>query len=233
MAKRRLKDLSCDAIDVESRSVDWSETPYEGMQERDDDRATWQAWEAQACDACGAVYVFSPGEGGEDHSVLVRDGRDSDREESDYDDARDKALNCTGHVSSVEGPMMNYFYPCDFRMSHEQAARAIVHLPLCVVELDGEKGLALTGGGMDLSWEICEAYLCLGMYPPATRRLPRMADTYTARKRWVVAGLRASLRIRANWTRQGLKDLRELVTWYEGRATAPNGAQARTKGGKA
>ncbi len=31
---------------------------------------------------------------------------------------------------------------------------------------DGETGLALTGGGMDLSWEICMAYMVLGYLPP-------------------------------------------------------------------
>lgn len=70
-----------------------------------------------------------------------------------------------------EGPMMNYHYPLpdlgriggDVR----RAASLISDLPLCVVEFaDGSISLALTGGGMDLSWEICEAFTRLGFLPP-------------------------------------------------------------------
>ncbi|MDH5523044.1 MAG: hypothetical protein OEY01_03440 [Desulfobulbaceae bacterium] len=36
--------------------------------------------------------------------------------------------------------------------------------------------MALAAGGMDLSWDICEAYISLGYYPPAHYcDLPRMA----------------------------------------------------------
>ena len=40
--------------------------------------------------------------------------------------------------------------------------------PVCVVNFveDGAV-LALTGGGMDLSWELCHAYVVLGFLPPA------------------------------------------------------------------
>ena len=70
-----------------------------------------------------------------------------------------------GHLY-FEGPMMNSFYPCPFNDTDE-AARAIAHLPLCVIVLeDGETGFALTGGGMDLSWEICDAYISCGFLPP-------------------------------------------------------------------
>jgi len=72
-------------------------------------------------------------------------------------------------------PMMNYYYPVDID-DVEEAARQIEDWPLCVVEFsDGSTALALTGGGMDLSWEICGAYISLGYLPPAAVcTLPRM-----------------------------------------------------------
>jgi hypothetical protein len=79
------------------------------------------------------------------------------------------------YQSGVEGPMMNYWYPCE-RLSADEAVLATVDLPLCYVEVDGEPGFALTGGGMDLSWEIAEAFVRSGYYPPAfISDLPRMA----------------------------------------------------------
>lgn len=227
MARTRLRDMSSDAIDSEARHVSWSDLPLAGTQESADDaRPAWQSWEASACDECGAVYVGGPGEFDEGHASLVRSGRDSDREENQEDgEVLAKALDCTGHVPMVEGPQMNYFYPARFNMSCEDAARLIAAVPLCVVDLDGETGLALTGGGMDLSWEIAHAHMLLGMLPPIQRRLPRMAGRFGARERWIVSGMRASLRVKAGWVRSGLRDLRELVAWYEERATARNKAQ--------
>ena len=35
-----------------------------------------------------------------------------------------------------------------------------------MVEVDGEFGLALAGGGMDMSWDIVAAYVTLGPLPP-------------------------------------------------------------------
>jgi hypothetical protein len=67
---------------------------------------------------------------------------------------------------SSEGPMMSYWYPFELPGEPEACAAVLVGLPLCVVEVDGVAGLALTGGGMDLSWEICEAFIRLGSLPP-------------------------------------------------------------------
>jgi hypothetical protein len=71
--------------------------------------------------------------------------------------------------------MMVFFYEVDIRDCVD-AAKEISHLPLCVVEKeDGTTGLALTGGGMDLSWEICDAFISLGFLPPVHFcRLPYM-----------------------------------------------------------
>lgn len=73
-------------------------------------------------------------------------------------------------VEDVSGPMMNYSYAVPYwDQAPQVAASRISHLPLCVVEFPDASSihLALTGGGMDLSWEICEAFILLGFLPPA------------------------------------------------------------------
>jgi hypothetical protein len=69
---------------------------------------------------------------------------------------------------STDGPMMSYWYPFDMN-PHDlmSAALLLTNLPLAAVEVHGQKGLALTGGGEDLTWEICEAFIRLGWLPPA------------------------------------------------------------------
>lgn len=79
------------------------------------------------------------------------------------------------------GPAMNYWYPCaaiNRDSDAVEAAAALAGLPLCVVEVDGAYGFALTGGGTDLTWEIVEAYMRCGQLPPVhyARDLPGMAD---------------------------------------------------------
>lgn len=76
------------------------------------------------------------------------------------------------------GPAMNYWYPCHVvEDDPANAAYILRDTPVCVVERDGNWGLALTGGGMDLSWEIVEAYVRLNQLPPTHFcELPGMAD---------------------------------------------------------
>ena len=77
-------------------------------------------------------------------------------------------------------PMMNFIYslggvasvPTDFR---EKLVNTTI------VEIDGEYYLALTGGGMDMSWEICESYINLGFYPPTYFTLPHMSGRGTSK----------------------------------------------------
>ncbi len=74
-----------------------------------------------------------------------------------------------GPNEGIEGPMMNYHYPFDapYGFDPRESAVKLVHTPVCIIEWnDGGYSLALTGGGMDLSWEICEAFILLGSYPP-------------------------------------------------------------------
>lgn len=104
-------------------------------------------------------------------------------------DALDAAQDDSPSQWGSDGPMMNYFYPVsDYTPGGmDEWAAKIADLPLCVVELDGERGLALTGGGMDLSWEIAEAYVRLGYYPPTWLDLPAMSGRGTSAKDRAIA----------------------------------------------
>ena len=96
-------------------------------------------------------------------------------------------------VKTLEGPMMNYYWPFDelTDFDPDEAAKKIVDLPLCVVQIDEETyGLALTGDGMDLSWEIAEAFTRIDLLPPPLR-LPVMADKkLNERTRYIVTAMR-------------------------------------------
>jgi hypothetical protein len=62
--------------------------------------------------------------------------------------------------------MMSYWYECPAIDNPREAAGKLVGLSLCVVDVDGTMGLALTGGGMDMTWSIVAAYVALGALPP-------------------------------------------------------------------
>lgn len=118
-----------------------------------------------------------------------------------------------------EQPMMNYFYPLpnfknivsDPEIAAKKLARTV---SLCLIYLtaEDEYGMALTGGGMDLSWDICEAYVRLGYLPPVEFcRLPEFAGMrLTPTKKKIITACRRSLKImerRINLTKYHLRQL--------------------------
>lgn len=161
-----VKELSAEYISTTPQSYDWTAGYGE----------TWEFHVACRCEKCGATITNE--RCGGTHSEI----------DSDSD--------CDGYVESSEGPMMSYFYPMpDFRGDVENASKEIANLPLCIVEFtdSGDYALALTGGGMDLSWQICEAFMRLGYLPPFHFELPGMSGRGTStRDRWIIAGCRRS-----------------------------------------
>lgn len=187
--------LWVDTVGVQSIAIDWQE-----MGALEDG---WEAFESPVCPECDEYgiredYMWVCGNGGCD-----RGGDEID--------------------AYSEGPMMNYYYPLpDLRRLGDDpyaAAEAISDLPLCVVQFGGGFALALTGGGMDLSWEICEAFTRLGFLPPLHFcDLPRLAGKrIEERERYVVDACRRSADVvayQAQRTRERLDDqypLREEV----------------------
>lgn len=177
-----VKDLSAECVSFKSQEAEWDSGQWEpgGFN-------GWEWWEGEECNDCGEVYVSTGG--AELHS-------DADPES-----------DCKGYVYG-EGPMMMFLYPLppsgeyDREFDPDEAAAKLAGLPLCVVRVDDQYGLALTGGGMDFSWEICEAYTCLGYLPPYTFcDLPAMSNRgKSERDRYIIDACRASCQVLINWT---------------------------------
>ena len=110
---------------------------------------------------------------------------------------------------SAEGPMMNYWYPVHIN-DEDQAAIKLAGTSLCVVNVDGQTGLALTGGGMDMTWDVCEAFIALGMLPPVHfGDLPGMAGVGSERDLTIVAACLRSYKVmaeRLTYQRERLAD---------------------------
>jgi len=152
----------------------------------------WDFMEANRCYECNAIVIGSGGYGGCD--------------------------NCGAEVM-LDGPVMNYAYPIEFGRvgGMENAALALINLPLIPVTVEYSEYLALTGGGMDLSWQICEAYMRLGYLPPTHfANLPNMAgERLDSVHRWVLAGMRRSLLIQKERAERDLKRLKEIRAWLK------------------
>jgi hypothetical protein len=113
---------------------------------------------------------------------------------------------------------MNYAYALPGSVDPYEAAPKIAHLPLCLVEWEDKSGrsgwaLALTGGGMDLSWEICEAFMMLGELPPLkyAGRLPDLSGKHGARARYVLAGARRSIQVARNWLQNDARNVKRIA----------------------
>ncbi len=191
-----IKNLGFASIDQPSVNYDWSE----GCGER------WDFHEASECQKCGKVLLNVRGE--EEHQYL-----DDDSE-------------CDGYVYSADGPMMNYFYPIGgpgYRggIDTEEIQKALIGLPLCLVEFhdhedDYQYALALTGGGMDLSWQIAEAFMRIGHLPPAWIELAHFAGMKpTKRNRWILAGCRASARAMIHRYQGMLRNHKRTSQWMD------------------
>lgn len=153
-----IDQLTSDALDMDSVEYDWSEGYGEG----------WEFIEAPSCPTCDSYCRWDKDEF---EWVCMKEGCEHYGQTVDPRDGY------------CEGPMMNYHYPLpDLGNAEDEytAAEWIRDLPLCVIVWQGNYGpdysLALTGGGMDLSWEICEAFMRLGFLPPVKyANLPGMA----------------------------------------------------------
>lgn len=125
-----------------------------------------------------------------------------------------------------QAPMMNYFYPLTEYGSFpsDKPEQAAYHLwkkagAVTLVRLLGdypgrsEYGLALTGGGMDLTWDIAEGYMLMGYLPPFHyTRLPNFAGQgNSTQNKWILAGCRRSINVMEGWTEARRKDIQQIA----------------------
>src|SRR5208337_4965409 len=129
MKRPKVTELFNDAVDSKPVSYDWS------SHQVGDGEGEWEWWDAVECGGCGKYDTFNSG-GGEQH----------------------ESCKANGSFGESDGPMMSYYYPLPaFPSDVHKACKAIRNLPLVIVRFDGDDkkaALALSGGGMDLSWEI-------------------------------------------------------------------------------
>jgi len=199
-------DLRNCAVENQSRMVDWAALLGEELE-------GWEAFAVEECEECGRSFIVSSRMGEDQHRYIEPEITITD-EDGDEEEVENE---CMGTCGYFEGPMMNHFYPCDFGDADE-AARAIAHLPLCVVVMeDGETGFALTGGGMDLTWEIADAYISCGFLPPfAYTQLPRMAGQHKhPRAQLIIAACRRTCEILKGWAERRDEDLQRLSEEHE------------------
>lgn len=106
---------------------------------------------------------------GEYAGVEVDEREDSETDE-EYEERLVEAAQEAWLESDYGVPMMNFYYPIELRYEASIAELQMRLLldggAVTLVEVDDEPVLALTGGGMDLSWDICLAYIICDSYPP-------------------------------------------------------------------
>lgn len=121
-------------------------------------------------------------------------------------------------------PAMNYLYPiAEFKDSLEkwtpkQLKKTVDDAGAITLirRLDNDEYyLALTGGGMDMSWDICAGYIALGYLPPFTfcEGLPEFAGAkYNDMKhRNVILACQRSITFVKNRAERATKDIQKFV----------------------
>lgn len=194
----KVSDLKYGVIEEQTRTVDWREEGFSDI----DDKGTWEI-----------VYPERGECGYSDHTTCERcDG--------------------SGYVTAEEAqesdpdwcmPMMNYAYSLPEGRTYNADSAALVVENTCLTLVQDVKQeryyLALTGGGMDLSWSIVEAFVLLGLLPPAHFRLPEFAgETLTPKKRKLIAAMRRSYRGIISQQRANLNALDRTVQYLKNNA---------------
>lgn len=113
-------------------------------------------------------------------------------------------------LPQAQGPQMSHMYPLE-GIDEDTARTAALELrdvSLCVVQVNGTFGVALTGGGMDMSWDICEAFVAVGYLPPIHfADLPNLAGERA--NRYVLEAMLRSLDVAAERARYAAELLNE------------------------
>lgn len=166
--------LWVDAIDAKPVDFDWSH----GYAEDEERAGSWDivypsvdAWTPAQC----WQWMCDQGQ------TETPDFRDCTTADEVIECWRETVREVMQNEPDSFSPMMNYYYPLpELRMSAGDAQAALEQInTACVVALvGGDPVLALAGGGMDFSWDICRAYIALGYYPPVhfAGRLPQMGE---------------------------------------------------------
>ena len=206
MADVKADSLRVDCLLSKPQNFDWSEgygETWEVIQPYDED--DFQDSECPECEGIGEILVD------DDSDEWIECEKCKGTGEIETDDLYYESYD---HMWESNQPMMNYYYPLPDSMNFDSDdAKKIEGLNLCLVYFMDreERVLALTGGGMDLSWDICAAYIQLGFYPPVHFRLPNFAGMENSehRNRIINACLRGR-EIVKTWMDSDIRDLEHV-----------------------
>ena len=129
---------------------------------------------------------------------------------------RDEFCDVTVEHADQWEPMMNYAYPAPGLDAGEMQS-TLMGTSLCVVTINDEPYLALQGGGMDMRWEICAAYVALDYRPPTQWcELPGMAGRGKSESdRHLIEICARSLELAADLRRSAAERLRDYYSAEE------------------
>jgi hypothetical protein len=173
--------------------------------------------------ACLGDHTFDcPREEGEDYHDYVdriRAAAEDFTAEHEYDLPLEPLVGFAYHLGNEESSLQvrgEDGQPHILSAGHAQAILLAYGGSVCLVRIDGALCLALTGGGMDLSWDICEGYMLLGLLPPAHFEPPQMGGKQrTTRNLRILAACRRSYRLARQWMGQKLQHLRHVAERLE------------------
>jgi hypothetical protein len=242
--RRPVEDLSCAAITVEPVNFDWSEGYGEQWDIIYPDASDWTLQQGRAwLDDVGYGHP-DPDPWGMDREALLAfladSGIDDDFSGADEDAIRYAVISAVnaGDADGLDDwrecvrermqddpdrytPMMNYHYALPelkYLWPSPEAAQAHLELyggPVCVALVGDEPVLALTGGGMDLSDRIAEAYMLLGYLPPFHFcDLPEYGGALTEQRRWVLDGCLRSCQVVEGWAQRRRQKLERLANGH-------------------
>lgn len=113
-------------------------------------------------------------------------------------------------------PMMNYYYEIDLRREDAESVQARIdrYGGCCILVMIGdEPKLCLSGGGMDLTWEIAWSYILCGQLPPTKYcNLPDQCEPLSRRNRLIIKACRKSIQVHQRWLAGDKRNLEATVT---------------------
>ena len=155
---------------------------------------------------------------GDRMEIIIPEPTRADREQYDMP-KRGDWQDCDGERDYCDGffPMMNALWPVDLAYGRsEQEAADLMNRhggATSLITIDGDHYIAMTGGGMDLSWHIAAAYVCCGAVPPLyiLQNLSRSPfGVSPAATRAILAAARQGARYLRQQAQNVARDVREL-----------------------
>jgi len=195
----KISEMNCDAVLVQPIPFDFGEGYGE----------TWEVVYPE-------VYQWTRKQCVE---YLLNKECDSPDDDQTLDELREWCANVVADNPHDYEPMMNYIYPLPhYRNSAKWAQNLIADTACVVVEVNGETCLALAGGGMDLSWDICLAYILLDYLPPLHFcHLPEYAGGPPKGKqitKFIIDACRRSCRVVREQAKRRLETLKDMSERY-------------------